>query len=153
TSGTISLDTNGSDYDTVLSVFTGTCGSAVQIACDDDSGTGANSQLTNVPVTAGTSYLIKVADYGGPTGGTLHFHMTYAPTAPANDLCSSATLISSNTFSPTPFCTLGATISNGEPSESCGFPPNNSSVWYRFVPSVAGSATLDTFGSNYDTVL
>ncbi|MFO0972019.1 MAG: dockerin type I repeat-containing protein [Phycisphaerae bacterium] len=153
TDGTISLDTNGSDYDTVLSVFRGTCGSAVQVACDDDSGTGSNSQLTNVSVTGGLSYLIKIADYGGPNGGTLLFHLSFAPVPPANDLCSAATVIPTSVFNPPPFCTLGATSTAGEPAESCGFPPNGSSVWYRFVPTVGGLADIDTVGSNYDTVL
>ncbi|MFO1096488.1 MAG: dockerin type I domain-containing protein [Planctomycetaceae bacterium] len=152
-SGTISLDTNGSNYDTVLSVFRGSCGAPVQVACDDDSGTGSNSQLTNVPVTIGTNYLIKVADYGGPNGGTLMFHLAYAPVAPTNDLCSAATVISGNPFNPPALCTLGATVSAGEPGEACGFPPNGSSVWYRFIPTASGSAAIDTAGSTYDTVL
>jgi len=151
--GTISLDTNGSDYDTVLSVFTDSCTAAVQIACNDDGGIGSNSQLTNVPVTAGTSYLIKIADYGGPNGGNLVFHLVYSPQPPTNDLCSTATLIAANSFNPPPICTLGATVSAGEPTEGCGAPPNGASAWYRFVPAGDGLATLDTFGSNYDTVL
>ncbi len=151
--GTISLDTNGSNYDTVLSIFTGSCGAAVQLACDDDSGTGSNSQLTNVPVTRGTQYLIKIADYGGPNGGTLVFHLSYAAAAPASDLCSSATLISSSPFNSTTLCTLGATDTVGEPAETCGAPPNGHSVWFRFNPTSGRVANLDTFGSNFDTVL
>src|SRR5262249_36496663 len=102
---------------------------------------------------AGTSYLIKVADYGGPNGGTLVFHFSYAAAPPANDLCSSATLISSNTFSSTSICTLRATTTANEPAESCGAPPNGHSVCFRFVPTVGGAADADTFGSNFDTVL
>ncbi len=152
-SGTISLNTNGSDYDTVLAVFTGTCGAGVQLACDDDSGTGSNSQLINVPVNAGTTYLIKVSDYGGPNGGTLTFHFSYAPVPPANDLCSAATQIPTNIFSSTTTCTVGATDSPSEPDENCGAPPNGHSVWFRYVATASGAATVNTFGSNFDTVL
>ena len=83
--GAATIDTNGSTYDTVLSVFSGTCTAPVQVACDDDSGAGSNSQLTNVPMTGGTTYLIKVADYGGPNGGclVLHFAFTPAPSSSA----------------------------------------------------------------------
>ena len=75
--GFIDLNTNGSTYDTILSIWDG-CSTLVggtsciypnEILCDDDSGTGTASQLTNVPVQAGTTYLIKVADYNTASGG------------------------------------------------------------------------------------
>jgi predicted RNA-binding protein with TRAM domain len=73
-------------------MFTGTCAAAAQVACDDDSGTGSNSQLNNVPVTAGTTYLVKIADYGGPNGGTLVFHTIYvaAVSGTVSDVTSAA---------------------------------------------------------------
>lgn len=77
--GTIDMDTNGSTYDTVLSVFEGFCGQFVgvdipcnlpdEIACDDDDGTGLDSSLQGVEVEAGTTYIIKVADYNTAQGG------------------------------------------------------------------------------------
>jgi hypothetical protein len=88
--GTIDLDTEGTAYDTVVSVFDG-CGVFVavdapcivptQIACDDDSGPGPTSRLSNVPVQAGAEYLIKVADYNSLSGGgvlSLHFEFNGA---------------------------------------------------------------------------
>ncbi len=82
--GLISLNTNGSTYDTVLSVFD-KCGffyavdfpcnfgetAPVQLACDDDSGTGVNSQILDLPVIGGETYLIKVSDYNTSSGGGL----------------------------------------------------------------------------------
>ncbi|HEY3242460.1 MAG TPA: hypothetical protein VGM03_03835 [Phycisphaerae bacterium] len=153
--GTLNLDTNGSNYDTVLSVFSGTCAAAVQVACDDDSGSGTNSQLTNVPVTAGTAYLIKVADYGGPNGGTLRFHFSYSTPAPVNDTCATATLITTASFNPAVFCTVGANATLSEPQESCEFfgAGVSNTVWYRVVPTQNGFINANTFGSDYDTVL
>lgn len=153
TSGTISLDTIGSDYDTVLSVFSGTCAAPVQVACDDDGGGNLTSRLLNVPVTGGTAYLIKVADYNTPNGGTLVFHCSFSAIAPGNDLCSAATQILTNTYNPPAYCTTGATTTVGEPAETCATPPNSNSVWYRFVPTSCGRLNVDTIGSNYDTVL
>jgi len=153
TGGTISLDTIGSNYDTVLSVFSGTCAAPVQVACDDDSGGNLNSRLINVPVTGGTAYLIKVADYDTPNGGTLLFHFSFAANAPGNDLCSAATAIPSNVYNPPAYCTMGATTTAGEPAETCGISPNSNSVWYSFVPSSCGRVNIDTIGSDYDTVL
>src|SRR5439155_5146131 len=67
-SGTVNIDTFGTNYDTVLSMFTGTCTSATQVACSDNA-IGTQARLLNVPVTAGTTYLIKVADYNTTAGG------------------------------------------------------------------------------------
>src|SRR5262249_23924754 len=98
--GRITVDTNGSSYDTVLSIFTGTCGTPTEASCDDDSGTGLNSQIVNFPVTGGTTYLIKIADFGNPDGGTLDFNFSYTPTVvPANDNCSAPAVISQGTVS------------------------------------------------------
>src|SRR5262249_25536006 len=142
--GRINVDTNGSSYDTVLSIFSGTCGSAIEVACDDDSGTGLNSQLVNVPVVGGTTYLIKLSDFGNPDGATLDFNSSYAPTgAPSNDNCSSPTIIPKNTLSyaPAPYCTIGANASFSEPQESCevGGVGVSNTVWYSFTPCANGT--------------
>jgi len=155
--GTISVDTNGSDYDTVVSVFFGACGAAIEIACDDDAGTGTNSQLTAVPVAAGVTYLIKISDYNTPDGGTLDFNFTYAPVVPSNDSCGSPDVIpgSPGSYNPLSYCTVGADATLFEPQESCesGNVGVSNSVWYSFTPCASGTISLDTIGSNYDTVL
>ena len=62
-SGTVTLDTSGSSYDTVLTVYTGACGAPVEVACNDDTAGGQLSTLSFV-ATGGTTYLVEVADYG-----------------------------------------------------------------------------------------
>jgi len=56
----ITLDTTGSDYDTVIGVYSS---AFAQLACDDDS---AGNQLSRVSFTAtsGTTYYIMVANWG-----------------------------------------------------------------------------------------
>jgi len=54
---TVSLGGAGTDYDTKLGVFTGSCGSLTCVAGDDDSGPGLTSQLTFC-ATLGTTYYI-----------------------------------------------------------------------------------------------
>lgn len=72
---TVIADTAGSDYDTVLSAYTGSCGSLTEVACNDDSGDGLQSQIT-FDVKAGTTYLIEVTDFGDtPGGGLLVFNL------------------------------------------------------------------------------
>ncbi|HEY7546091.1 MAG TPA: sialidase family protein [Blastocatellia bacterium] len=70
------LDSFGSNFDTVLSVYTGACGSLAQVACDDDSGPG-NSSLLTFTASAGQTYLIEVA--GKESGGMLRLRLG-APT-------------------------------------------------------------------------
>lgn len=155
--GTINLNTIGSNYDTVLSVFSDSCASSIQVACNDDIGGGnLQSQLNNVAVSGGTTYLIKVADYNlSSGGGTLDFNFSYGPTPPANDMCTAPTIIPPNTvrYHPANYCTVGANALSTEPQETCGAASNSNSVWSSFIPSVKGTLYVDTNGSDYDTVL
>ncbi|MBN2305106.1 MAG: hypothetical protein JXQ72_11545, partial [Anaerolineae bacterium] len=73
-SGTINIDTNGSAYDTVLAVWTGTVSSLTSRGCDDDGGDGVNSSL-NVAVTSGTTYYIEVVGYDAGDSGSLVLHV------------------------------------------------------------------------------
>src|SRR5207245_4201586 len=66
-SGTANIDTIGSSYDSVLSVWSGTSQTALTaVACNDDINPGivTVSQLTNVPLNAGTTYFIMVSSFG-----------------------------------------------------------------------------------------
>ncbi|MCC6849982.1 MAG: hypothetical protein IT294_15870 [Deltaproteobacteria bacterium] len=78
--GTLTLSTAGSDYDTVLTAWTGTCGSLAGVACNDDGPSGLAAGVT-LPIAAETPYLVAVTDFAS-TGGTLVFTATFelAPT-------------------------------------------------------------------------
>jgi hypothetical protein len=79
-SGTLALDTQGSTFDTLLGVYTGTPVDllAPVASADDASALGLQSRLGAVPVTAGTTYQIAVDGYAGAFGAvTLHF--TFSP--------------------------------------------------------------------------
>ena len=75
-----------------------------------------------------------------------------AQSAPANDDFDSATIITDFPFSVS-LDTVGATVAPDDPNMGCGAGVNSNTVWYRFVSSVSGRASINTFGSNYDTVL
>ncbi|MFN7337880.1 MAG: Ig-like domain-containing protein, partial [bacterium] len=70
---TMTVDTCGSSYDTMIAVFTGSCGSLTQVACNDDAGAngpcpnGLMSYVSFTP-TANTTYMIRVSGYNGATG-------------------------------------------------------------------------------------
>jgi len=66
-SGLANIDTIGSSYDSVLSVWSGTSQTALTaVACNDDINPGivTESQLTNVTLNAGTTYFIMVSSFG-----------------------------------------------------------------------------------------
>src|SRR6185503_9049580 len=82
--GLVTVDTIGSDFDTVLAIYTGPgtdFGSLIPVACDNDSGPdGADSRVT-FSATAGTLYFIAVDGVGGATGTVfLNYNLNAAPT-------------------------------------------------------------------------
>lgn len=60
------VDTIGSSYDTVLSIWTGSAGSLTAFACNDDivPGIVTQSQLTNLSLIGGTTYYFMVSSFG-----------------------------------------------------------------------------------------
>ncbi|MDC0359490.1 S8 family serine peptidase, partial [Acidimicrobiales bacterium] len=82
-SNTVTIDTLGSDFDTVLGVYTGnTLATLVSIGCNDDTNTSLQSSVT-FEANAGTTYHIQVSDYYD-TGGNITLNITGPPDAPTN---------------------------------------------------------------------
>jgi hypothetical protein len=77
TAAVLTIDTFGSDYDTVLAVWTGDRGSLTEIGCNDEApGVGLQSQIQFTPIP-GTTYHIEVAAYAdAPTTSQLTFRIT-----------------------------------------------------------------------------
>lgn len=66
--GTANVDTSGSSYDTVLSVYTGSALNALTVVgCDDDSGTGLTS-FVSFTATSGTLYYVQAGGFLAATG-------------------------------------------------------------------------------------
>jgi hypothetical protein len=69
--GFLFVETCGSSFDTVLELFTGSCGllQPVSGGCNDDSGAHCGTQsYVMVPVTAGTTYFIMAGGFAGASG-------------------------------------------------------------------------------------
>lgn len=64
---TMTLSTNGSDFDTVLSLESPSCDVPADIACDDNSGLGTQSQITLTDVDPG-QYAITIDGWAGSAG-------------------------------------------------------------------------------------
>lgn len=90
--GLLTANTFGSDYDTVLAIFTGERGALNQLVCNDDAKNTLQSSVA-LEVHAGEAYFIEVADYGvnisahkshalllkTQTGGNLHLTLDFTP--------------------------------------------------------------------------
>jgi hypothetical protein len=72
------IDTSSSDYDTVLSVYTGLCGSLTRVACSDDFGNPpevGNRSVLKFSAVGGVTYLIEASGKG--SGGLLKIRAGY----------------------------------------------------------------------------
>ncbi len=80
TLGVLNVNTTGSNYDTVLSVWHGSPANHANAACDNDSGGGLAS-LTTAVLRAGVKYYIEVAGFatGGTGSGMLNLAAAFTP--------------------------------------------------------------------------
>ena len=71
-SGSVTNDTIGSNFDTVLAVYTGdSLATLALVVSDDDSGGSGNTSRVVFEAVAGTTYQIAVDGYSGSTGNVL----------------------------------------------------------------------------------
>ncbi len=146
--GPATIDTVGSTYDTLLGVYTGdSVGALTLIADNDDIETGTQQQSrVTFAATAGTVYHIAVDGYDGASGSVvLNWNL-----ALGNDNFADGQVISGNAGSVNG-TTTGATKETGEPNH--GNNAGGKSIWYYWTAPTGGTATLDTVGSSFDTLL
>ena len=148
--GVLTVDTRGSDFDTVLAAYTGTpFSSLVQQAQNDDTG-DRTSEIT-LTVAAGDVVLIAVDGYNEDAGEVqLSWRFAADDGDTANDDVADARILSGGGGSVSSANT-DATIEDGEPPHA-GLGPH-ASVWFSWTPASSGEITFDTLGSTFDTVL
>lgn len=161
TSGPITIDTRGSNFNTVLAVYTGGSRSLRVVAMNDDAPDLGRRSRVVFDGIAGTQYQIAVAGgYGNNSG---HIRMTirgggrYAVNPPAiNDTFANRIVISPHgaLFGPRTVTghNINATNEFREPRHA-NHPAATNSVWWRYTPATSGQITIDTRGSNFNTVL
>jgi hypothetical protein len=74
----IEANTFGSDYDTTLSVYTGSRGALTQFACNDDAAGSLQSRV-RFDATAGETFFFMVGAFASGPGGNLTFNVDLAP--------------------------------------------------------------------------
>ncbi|MCE2863784.1 MAG: S8 family serine peptidase, partial [Opitutaceae bacterium] len=152
-SGRAVVTTRGSSFDTLLGVYTGTAVDPLtRVAQDDDSGGNATSALAFNAV-AGTAYQIAVDGYRG-AAGTVNLSVSLSPeqpgVAPANDAFATAAPLSGSGLALLS-SSAGATREPGEPEHAGA--AGGASVWWRWKAPSAGTVTIATDGSSFDTLL
>jgi Fibronectin type III domain/PASTA domain/Divergent InlB B-repeat domain len=149
--GMVVVETAGSDFDTLLGVYTGTSVDSLgEVATNDDFVRPPGTSFVRFAGTSGTTYRIRVDGYAGAVGSiTLHVHQ--AP-PPANDDFASPIVLGSTPATRTGDTNDGATLQAGETDTVAGG-PGGASVWYRWTAPASGVVTLDTASSSFDTLL
>jgi hypothetical protein len=148
-SGTVSVNTHGSNFDTLLGVYTGsTVSSLGLVAGNDDASSSDRTSALTFSAAAGTQYHIVVDGYNGASGSiTLSLSQVIAP---ANDNFADAAVLSgtSATWTGT---NSGATRETGEPLIVGN--KGGASVWLAWTAPASGSVSINTHGSGFDTTL
>jgi hypothetical protein len=104
--------------------------------------------MVSLNVVAGTRYLIRVAGYNGGKGDYT-LRIVEFPSASANNACSSPVTVADGGVYTAITC---AATTDGPSTGTCG-PSIGKDLWYRFTPPAAGTLTLDTCGSTFDTMI
>ncbi|MEY2879572.1 MAG: hypothetical protein RLZZ15_1952 [Verrucomicrobiota bacterium] len=145
--GNVTVSTTGSDYDTVLAVYTGTTlANLVAVASNDDAG-GAKTSAVTFPAVSGTTYLLAVGGKNGAAGLT---YMSLG-TAPTNDDFAGATSLASAESVQAISTNLHGSAEPAEPA-ILGVPASSSS-WFRWTAPRAGRFQVAAFSFVFDSMI
>jgi len=149
-SGYVTLTTAGSTFDTMLTVFSGTDLTNLNLIAYND--TETNTSQVHFNATAGTAYQIDIDGADGPSG-TISLHLTIGPlqTPPPNDSFNNRITIAGTHLSNVTGSNAGATREPGEPFHCDDV--GGKSVWWTWTAPSSGWLTLTTSGSSFDTLL
>src|SRR5262249_27182445 len=123
------IDTCGSAIDTILTVYSGTCGSLTELGCNDEAPgvpwPGPRSAVT-LTLTPSTTYKVRVASKGASAGGAITLNLALA-NPPANDSCAGAQALVLGA----PSVNGNTTFATNDGTASCD-PGGNTSrdIWY-----------------------
>ena len=145
----VTIDTCGSNFDSVLAVYTGSAVAALTPVAADDDGAGCGPGLSELSfdAVAGTAYRIAVDGRDASQEGAGYLSIAQPP---ANDDFAAAGVLSGD-YTWAEGTTAGAGSETGEPDHA-GQTAGHS-VWYRWTPATSGRATIYICGADFDSVL
>jgi|GEM_PF-362535 len=137
-------------FDAVVDLRFGTCGATTNMNCKDSSTTGGTEILKATGLTIGSTYFVRVYNYGSSVPATTTFTICITTPVPANDECSGAIPLIVYGVS----CGGAVTGNTASATQSIAAAPCNGTadddVWYSFVATstshditVVGSASFD----------
>ena len=145
----IVFDTYGSDYDTVLGIWTGEQHPLTEIICNDNGTESTMQSQLSTELSGGTKYLIGINGFNKETG-KLTFNAK-SLNALNNDNLANAITIKNVPYAHTQQVNTASTDANEVLSE-CATSAYNS-VWYQYKSNTTQSLTLNTLDSDYNTIL
>lgn len=139
--GTCTLSTSGSAFDTLLAVYQGTSvGALSAVASNDNSASGVTTSSVSFPVTVGAVYRIAVDGKSGASGSiTLRGSVTVP--GPTNDTFANAVSLSGTSFTVSG-SNVGATSQVREPVHAGQ--RGRKSVWWSWKAPSSGTFTIAT---------
>ncbi|MEI7507240.1 MAG: S8 family serine peptidase, partial [Actinomycetes bacterium] len=144
--GTLTVDTTGSAFDTVLSAFSGSSIANLTAITYNDDYAGALTSSINFTAIAGTTYYLRIHSWG-PARGSIKLNWSHVASCSSNvvgDLFCSPVVRTGNTQTTTTN-NANASLEPNEPGSSLG--SDSGSVWYTYTPTADGSLTLSTTGN------
>jgi len=150
-SGTCTVRTLGSTFDTVLAVYTGTsAGALTAVTSNDNSNSTVLDSTVSFSAVKGTIYRIVVDGKSGTSGAIQLSASLGTSEVPVNDNFASATLLTGTSVTVSG-SNIGATLQTGEPKHA-GV-RGGKSVWWSWTAPSSGTFTLATAGTSFDTTL
>lgn len=153
--GWTEVTTGGSDFDTLLGIYTGEQVEALDLVAANDDAIGKSS-AARFPARAGITYRIAVDGFNngtGPVTGPVRLALSLAPgplNAPPGDDSGAAI----------PLGTLPVTVEgdSADASREPGEPRHagrigSHSLWHRWIADRTGPVLVSTAGSAFDTLL
>jgi len=149
--GTIKIDTQGSDFDTVLGMYTGFSVNALtEIASNDDEEKGgAEWSEIIISVIAGETYYFAVDGYTNGSIGNIVLNWNFF-IVPNDDFNNAIELVGNSGV--VPGNNIGATAEQNEPEHALNGGPFYS-VWWKWTAPGPGEFSIKTESSFFDTVL
>lgn len=145
TTGPVTISTAGSNFDTLLGIYTGTGVATLTAIASNDDEDGLTTSRVTFNAVIGTTYRIAVDGKGGAAGS-----IEIAVNPAKNDHFANMFTITGGSGTATG-SNRGATVEAQEPAHAGG--PAATSIWYFWTAPLTGDASFTTEGSTFDTRL
>lgn len=160
TTGNYVIEISNATCNDVLTLYLGTCGNLIEIACTNDDQYGFVGERLVVPLSGNTDYYVMVSGADNTFGRTLGTFCVGVRKATTDDIpppsigdCSQATAVTFDNSGNPSTCIVGtnqhATLANPKPSCS---PYAGPSTWYRLEAGSAGVLKME-YAPNFSQII